>query len=209
MKTDDLIAALAADDRRLMPPGRLLMWLGLLATLLVLIFFFTAIGLRPDVMHYLFQPLTLPKFIVPLITGLLALPLTLALSRPEGRPHLALLLLPAGALVAAVIAGMITAPPGEWLRLILGQHVAFCMTMIPLMATPLLAALLIALRRGAGTRPRLEGALAGLCAGALSAALYAWHCPVDSPLYFSTWYTLATLLVTLAGAWLGPRLLHW
>lgn len=209
MKTEDLIAALAADDRRLISPGRLFIWLGLLAAVLVLAFFFTVVGLRPDVLHYLFQPLTMPKFIVPLMTGLLALPLTMALSRPEARVHLGLLLLPAGALILAVMAGLLTSAPSDWPRLILGQHAAFCMTMIPLMATPLLAALLIALRRGAGTRPRLEGALAGLCAGALSASLYAWHCPVDSPLYFSTWYTLATLLVTLAGAWLGPRLLRW
>ena len=41
------------------------------------------------------------------------------------------------------------------------------------------------------------------------ATLYAFHCFDDSPLFVATWYTLATLVVTAAGALVGRRLLRW
>ena len=39
----------------------------------------------------------------------------------------------------------------------------FCMRMIPLLAAPILAALIVALRAGAPLHPGLTGALAGAC----------------------------------------------
>ncbi|MBD3765305.1 MAG: DUF1109 family protein, partial [Rhodobacterales bacterium] len=41
------------------------------------------------------------------------------------------------------------------------------------------------------------------------AAGYALHCTEDSPLFFVLWYGLGILVPTLAGAWLGRRLLAW
>jgi hypothetical protein len=43
----------------------------------------------------------------------------------------------------------------------------------------------------------------------LSAALYATHCPDDSPLFVAVWYTLAVTLVMLIGASVGHRVLRW
>jgi hypothetical protein len=78
---------------------------------------------------------------------------------------------------------------------------------IPLISLPLLAAALIGLRHGAPTRPAVTGAIAGLLSSGLAATLYAAHCTDDSPLFVATWYTLATALVTVAGALAGRRVL--
>ena len=43
----------------------------------------------------------------------------------------------------------------------------------------------------------------------LAAAIYAWHCPDDSPLFVATWYTIAISMVTAVGFLLGRRLLRW
>jgi hypothetical protein len=50
---------------------------------------------------------------------------------------------------------------------------------------------------------------AGLLAGGMGAALYAMHCPDDSPLFVATWYGLAIAVVATLGAVLGSRVLRW
>ena len=44
---------------------------------------------------------------------------------------------------------------------------------------------------------------------AAAAALYAFHCFDDSPLFVVTWYALAALPVIALGAAVGHRLLRW
>ena len=53
------------------------------------------------------------------------------------------------------------------------------------------------------------GAAAGFLAGAIGAALYATHCPDDSPLFVAAWYSLAIGFVAALGAVAGSRLLRW
>ena len=72
-----------------------------------------------------------------------------------------------------------------------------------------LAGLVWALRRGAPENPTMAGAAAAFAAGGIAAAIYAWHCPDDSPLFVATWYTIAIAVVTGAGALAGRRLLRW
>ena len=93
--------------------------------------------------------------------------------------------------------------------LVIGADAAVCMKSIPSLALAPLAGVLIALRQGAPTRPGLAGAVAGLLAGAIGAALYATHCPDDSPFFVATWYTLGIAIVTAVGAIAGLRLLRW
>ena len=57
--------------------------------------------------------------------------------------------------------------------------------------------------------PALAGAGAGLLAAPAGAALYAFHCFDDSPLFVVTWYVLATIPVVILGAIAGHRLLRW
>jgi hypothetical protein len=70
-------------------------------------------------------------------------------------------------------------------------------------------ALLFALRAGAPRSAASAGAAAGLLAGGLAAALYATHCPDDSPLFVALWYIPAIALVASVGAACGSRLLRW
>ena len=84
-----------------------------------------------------------------------------------------------------------------------------CLTAIPLLSLPLLGAALYALRQGAPTRPGFSGAVAGLLAGGMAAAIYAVHCTDDSPLFVATWYGIAIAGVSALGAILGRRVLRW
>jgi hypothetical protein len=90
---------------------------------------------------------------------------------------------------------------------LVGNNSKICMSGIPLISLPLLAAALIGLRHGAPTRPALAGAIAGLVSSGLAATLYAAHCTDDSPLFVATWYTLATALVSVVGALAGRKVL--
>jgi hypothetical protein len=91
---------------------------------------------------------------------------------------------------------------------LVGSNSRVCLTAIPLLSLPLLAAALIGLRHGAPARPAIAGAIAGLLSAGLAATLYASHCPDDSPLFVATWYTLATALVTAIGALAGSKVLR-
>jgi hypothetical protein len=95
--------------------------------------------------------------------------------------------------------------PARWL----GHNAMLCLTAIPLLSLPILAAALLALRQGAPSRPAVAGALAGLLSAGLAATLYAAHCVDDSPLFVATWYTLATALVTAIGALAGAKWLKY
>jgi hypothetical protein len=92
---------------------------------------------------------------------------------------------------------------------LVGNNSKVCMTAIPLLSLPLLAAALIGLRHGAPARPALAGAIAGMLSAGLAATFYASHCTDDSPLFVATWYTLATALVTAIGALAGSKVLKY
>src|SRR5256714_1973995 len=91
---------------------------------------------------------------------------------------------------------------------LVGNNSKICMTAIPLLSLPLLAAALIGLRHGAPARPAVAGAIAGMLSAGFAATLYASHCTDDSPLFVATWYTLATALITAIGALAGSKLLR-
>ena len=79
----------------------------------------------------------------------------------------------------------------------------------PMLAAPVLAALIVALRAGAPLHPGLTGALAGAAAAGVGALVYASSCPGDSPLFVAAWYRLATLICVGVGALAGRRFLAW
>jgi hypothetical protein len=91
---------------------------------------------------------------------------------------------------------------------LVGSNSKVCLTAVPLLSLPLLAASLIGLRHGAPTRPALAGAMAGILSSGLAATLYASNCTDDSPLFVATWYTLATLIVAAIGALVGSKVLR-
>jgi hypothetical protein len=209
MQTDDLIRALAADRRPRMPVGRG-MGVALAAGLAVsALGFFAVLGLRPDIADAVQTPRFLMKFVETLLLTVAAAFVVLRTARPGAGVPLYALAVPVGVLAAAVIAELILVPPGQWETKLVGSNSRVCLTAIPLLSLPLLAAALFALKRGAPANAVRAGAVAGLLASGIAATLYAMHCPDDSPLFVATWYVIATAVVTGIGAVAGSRLLRW
>lgn len=212
MNTDNLIAALAADAKLRDPPiGRTLLAAAGIGAILAAVLFFLGLPLRPDLADLLGTPRFLFKWV---LTGALlisALLLALRLARPEPLrgSELTVLVVAPAVLFVGIVHELTTQPPDEWARLMIGHNARVCLVVIPLLSALPLASLLLALRRGAPSRPALAGAVAGLAAAGIGATLYAAHCTDDSPLFLAAWYVIATLIVAGAGALLGARLLRW
>ena len=210
METDQLIRTLAADNTRARPVGFVLALALLAAAPVSLLMFFTELGVRPDVMTAMRNPFFDLKFAVTLALATSASLVSLHLSRPEAsmRGWGWLFMIPAGLLVAGISSEMMMPQRLPMMTRLVGQNSRVCMSAIPAMSLPLLAAALIALRHGAPTRPALAGAIAGLLSAGIAATFYASHCTDDSPLFVVTWYTIATALVTAIGALAGSRVLR-
>jgi hypothetical protein len=211
METDQLIRTLAADSSRPARPVSLVLALALLAAMPVsLAMLFAGLGVRPDVMRAMHNPFFDLKFAVALGLALSAITVSLHLSRPEAslRGWGWLLLIPAGLLVGGLAAEMMLPQRLPMMTRLMGSNSRVCLTAIPVISLPLLAAALIGLRHGAPTRPAITGAIAGLASAGLAATLYAAHCTDDSPMFVATWYTIATALVAGIGAVLGAKVLR-
>jgi hypothetical protein len=211
VKTEDLISALAADGKHTTLLGRSLL-IALVAGVLVAGgAFFATLGFRHDIdiavhtMRFLF------KFLVTLSLAAVAIGVVWRIGRP-GVPLAVpawLLATPVLLLTVAVVIEMMVMPQADWGARIIGRNWIHCLLAIPALSIPTLAALLYVLRDSAPSNPGLAGAVAGLASAGVAATYYASNCTDDSPLFVATWYTLAIMLVTLAGALLGRRLLRW
>jgi hypothetical protein len=211
METDQLIRTLAADSAHRARPVGMVLTLALLAAAPVsMAIFFASLGVRPDVMTAMHNPFFDLKFAVTLALAISAVAIGLHLSRPEAslRGWAWLLLIPAGLLAGGIASEMMLPQRLPMMTRLIGSNSRTCLTAIPLISLPLLAAALLGLRHGAPSRPALTGAIAGLLSAGLAATLYASHCTDDSPLFVATWYTIATALVAAVGALAGSRLLR-
>jgi len=139
------------------------------------------------------------------------LPVALQAVRPEVNllPALRWLALPLAVLGAGVAFQLQTSAPEAWLTGMIGQNLGSCLKSIPALAVGPLVVLLLMMRNGATTRPVLSGAVAGTVSGGVAAFIYALHCPDDSALFVTLWYSLAIGITALAGALLGNRCLRW
>ncbi len=211
MKTDDLIRVMAADATQERPVSRVLP-LALLATGLVsTVLLYNVLDIRPDWAEAYGRLIVLLKQVLPPVLAVAAFGAVVQLARPEGRIDrwaFGLLGVPA-VVIAAFWTTALTTPLGVWPQAIQGATLWYCLTFVPLTALPILAGSLWVLRRGASTRPRLTGALAGVLSGASANTVYAMHCPEDSPMFWGVWYVLAILIVAALGAMIGGRVLRW
>ena len=211
METEQLIRTLAADNRyRARPVGFILMLALLAAAPVSFLMFMTTLGVRPDVMTAMHNPFFDLKFVVTLALAISAIIVALHLSRPEAsmKGWGWLLLIPVGIIAAGIGSEMMLPQRLPAMTRLIGQNSRICMTAIPLLSLPLLAGALVGLRHGAPARPALAGAIAGLISAGLAATLYASHCTDDSPLFVVTWYSIATAMVTAAGALIGSKVLR-
>ncbi|KEO61327.1 NrsF family protein [Thioclava indica] len=209
MKTDDLLNMLGTDRVAERPSGTVL-WRWLVPAAL---FSFAAmavgLGVRFPLSQSLFPPEILPKFVLPLLLGILAAPLAMRFARPLARPRLAWLWVIPLLGLALLAFAYITTPSQARMMAFTGKSIIPCLVSIPALSAPLLAAFLMALRRGAVMAPMRAGLIAGFAAGGLGTAIYALHCTEDSPLFYVIWYGAGILITAGAGALIGRKLLRW
>jgi len=210
MKTDDLIAALAADTR---PgpgvAGRLRRALPV-ALAVTVAGFLLLWGVRPDLAAAL-SSAAVVKSLLPLALAGLAGALALALSHPEGRAvrQGGGLLALGGGVLLALAAGVATGGVSGLVAALSTPSLLTCLASIPALAVPLLGATLWALAAGAPRRPALSGAVGGLAAGGLAAAIYSLFCDQDAVLFVLPAYGTAIMIVALTGLLIGKRSLAW
>ena len=173
--------------------------------------FVYSLGIRPDIADALQTWRFASKLAIVLTCLACALWATARLTRPEAdqRKALAVLALPVAMLALAGAWELAMSPPEAWPALAIGRNWRLCLTFTVLMSVAPLVSLLAALRAGAPRSPAVAGAASGLLAGSLAAVLYAAHCTDDSPLFVTLWYVPAIMLVMLAGAAAGYRVLRW
>jgi len=212
MKTVELINALAAEPPP--PPLRLGRRVGLaliLGAAVSAALFMAALGPRHDFIAAAHTVRFDLKFVDTLALLLPAALLAARLLRPEARPGalVAALVAPFVLLGGAVIVELCVTPSQLWMTRLVGTNALHCLTLIPLMSIPPLAALIAAMRAGAPAYPALTGALAGAAAAGAAATIYATNCTDDSPLFVASWYPIATMIVVAAGALAGRKWLQW
>lgn len=211
MDTNDLIRTIAADNEtHERSVGHLLLAALVLAVPVSTALFLANLGVRPDVMTAMRNPMFDLKFLVTIALAAGAIAISLHLSRPEvslGR-WAWLLAIPVGLLGIGMVGEMMMMPNRAPMSVrMIGSNSKLCVVAIPLLSLPLLAAALFALRRGAPSRPAVTGAFAGLLSAGLAATLYAAHCTDDSPLFVAAWYSIAAAIVAAIGAVAGSRVL--
>jgi len=181
---NELIKALSADSRKLMPLSRAWWSAAGLAVVLSAAIVFATLTPRPDIAVAAETPRFLFKiiFAVTLAASAFGLIGTLSLPGAEWRmamPHLAA----APALLAtAVVVELALLRQDVWAVGMMGANGPACMFGSLLVRLGPLTVILATLRYGA---PASAGAVAGPLAGGIATTFYAVHCPDDSPLFLA------------------------
>lgn len=214
MNTDELVALLAKNTQ---PVGQRSITRqfaaplagGALATALLMV---VTLGVRADIGVAALLPMFWVKLGFPLAVALAAYIAVIRLARPGqavGRAPAIALVVALSVLWLLALAALSSAAPAERRELVFGDTWLFCMIGIPLLSIPVFIAALWGLKALAPTRPAWAGATAGLLAGAVSAMVYALHCPELTAPFIAIWYVLGMLVPAMMGALIGPRLLRW
>ncbi len=212
MKTDAFIELLVSDIAGPLPNLRLrLVGAAVVAAALSVVLLLLFYGIRPDLLIMLSTWRVALKFIVALTLAATGAVLALHLMRPEARSADAWLILgPAPLILAAAGLGELSMlPTASWSKQVIGAHPIACLIAIPLLSSLPLGGILWVLRDGAPAIPAHAGAAAGAMAAGIGSAIYAMHCPDDSPLFLAIWYVVAATLVVAAGWVSGARMLRW
>jgi hypothetical protein len=213
MKTDDLVSLLAnridaVDSGIVVRRFLIAIAIGGAAAVGLTV---AALGLNPGLGREATLPMFWVREIFCLGLGFLGLIAVARLARP-GMPLGRLpVIIPIPVIVMWLLAAiaLAVAPASGRLPLLLGGSASVCPVRITAIASPLFAALILALRGLAPTRLHWTGAAGGFAAGSLGALAYTLHCPELAAPFLAAWYLLGILIPTALGAWLGPRLLRW
>jgi hypothetical protein len=212
MKTDDLIKMLAGDAGAVAPRVwqqryALALGAGLIGAMLLMVLL---LGVRPDITDAVRLPMFWVKLAFPAALAAGALLAAIRLSRPGVATGRAAAMLAAPVLAIWVLAALaLLGAPEDRAMLVWGETWAACLVNIPMLSVPAFVAVFWVMKTLAPVRPVLAGAAAGLLAGALSAVVYALHCPELAAPFIGIWYLLGMLIPAALGALIGPRLLRW
>jgi hypothetical protein len=211
--TDDLIGRLSRDLRpvRARAVTRRLSAALAVGAVVALGWVIFGLGLRPDMNQAVEARMFWIKLAYPLALAGLAIWCVERLARPGGEAGRRLPWLAAPLILMAVIATIQLAgtPAPDRAQQLMGHSAMVCPGLILLTALPIFAALIWAVRGLAPTRSGLAGAMAGLTAGGLGAAIYTLHCNESAAPFLAIWYTLGIVAPAMVGALAGPRLLRW
>jgi hypothetical protein len=216
MNTDRLIDLLSAN---LEPVGHVHFARTLLVAMLggaaaAFALMLATVGPRADLGSTIHLTWTAMKVLFAISVIATAAPLLLKSMRPglEQETHPALLFLPFCAAIMAALAMLFFVTPEAWGLMLRGAtsvSPARCLLCIVFFAAVPFAALVWALRQGAPTRVTLSGTIAGVAAGGVGAAAYAFNCSSDTIPFIAVCYGAAIALCAFIGAQLGPRVLRW
>lgn len=213
MKTDDLVAMLSTHSTRVETAavGRrfaLAVGAGSLGALALLQ---GSLGLRPDLLEALADPMLWVKLGYPALLLAVAFAPACRLARPGGQPGRSarLALLPVAAIAVMAFVSLVVAAPAARGALIFGDTWADCIVNVATLAIPAFVATLWVMRGLAPTRPVLAGGFCGLVAGATGACAYALHCPEMAAPFIAAWYSAGIALTVAAGALVGLAVLRW
>jgi hypothetical protein len=213
MKTDELINMLGTNvepvkDGELRNALTIALAIGAVAALCLMLAIF---GVPADALGGEYLGLKVLAVAFTLALAVVGAGFLMRAARPgqPGRKPLILIGLLFFAILSAGIVALALAPPAAWGGMLFGPRWAACLICIPLFAVAPFVLLVWALRKGAPTHLTRTGSVAGLVAGALGAAAFAFHHPGGSIPFIVLWYGGSIVLCALAGAILGPRILRW
>ena len=214
MKTDELINTLVGDHSaqpRPMGIRRALVMAIIGGLAISSVLFSLTLGMRPDILSALGTWRFDLKLSASLVLAIAAAWVALRLSSPVTMPLSVMraLFVPAILLLAGVISELATTPASAWLPGAAGVNGVMCLSSIIFLSVLPLTATIYVLRWGAPTSPSMTGAVGGLLAGGMGAAVFAMHCTNNSPLFVAVWYTLAIGLTAMIGLLSGRYVLRW
>lgn len=171
------------------------------------------VGLRPDLQSSTHIEWVAVKLLFALSVIGTGAPLLNRAIRPglEDATNWLLVLFPFLAVLAVAIM-VLLAQPHAWRELLRGATTVSsvrCLSLILFFSAIPLAGVVYALRQGAPIRLKLCGGIAGIVAGGIGAAAYAFNCTSDTIPFIAIWYSAAIVICAVIGAQLGPRVLRW
>jgi hypothetical protein len=213
MRTDDLIAVLGVQAHPMPAYAavRRLCAAVLVGGVAAFGLLFVTLGVRPDIAAASATAPFWVKWVFTLSLAGASIAVVRRLGHPDGRIGWTgvLLATPFAILAMMAVGELMLAPASLRQGLVLGQTAARCAVSILTLSAPVFAACVWAFRRLAPTRLGLAGAAAGVLAGAVAAAVYAFSCPETSAAFMFTWYTAGIVAAGGLGALLGRALLKW
>lgn len=211
MKTDDLINLLAKDARVRIRFGRVFLIALAIGVVISAMLLLSTLGIRRNMADMIETPRVLFKLGFTMLLAVTATRLAFRIGKPGVSLQSAalMLVLPLAVLIVGIVTELFVVPQTAWASSMEGRFSAFCLFYVPTLSIAPLAAILYSVRQGAPENPGRAGAVAGLAAGGIAAAIYAWHCPDDSPLFLAAWYSIGILVATAAGFLLGRKILRW